>query len=380
MKSKSVTRMEINLDHLLHNYHELTQYVAPAELVPVVKSEAYGHGAVEVSRALQRVGCKHFAIAMVDEGIQLRLAGIIGEIMILGVTLPEQFDAVAEYDLTPSLSGVEPMQAWAEVARRIGRKLPYHIKVDVGLGRLGFQPEEAQVALAAAKELADVLTLRGISSHLSCPEGSKEHNNKEFERYHRFCQPFLPEFPQVARHLSASQAVLFHREIFFDLVRVGGLIYGFDYEVPTTLNLKPVLTFKTKVGQVKILPPGWGIGYGLRHIVKEPTKVALLPLGWSDGAGRTHLDKASYLVRGQFAHLVGICTDFSMLDVTHIPDVAAGDEVILVGEQGEQRQGVVQLARSGGISSSQLLGRTALRVPRVFIQDGKEQSELSILS
>lgn len=380
MHSTSVTRMEINLDHLVHNYHELTKYVAPAELVPVVKSEAYGHGAVQVSLALQAAGCRHFAVAMVDEGVQLRRARIAGEIMILGVTLPEQFEALAEFSLTPSLAGVEPMRAWASVARRLGRRLPYHIKLDVGLGRLGFLPEEAPTAFASAKELRDVLDLRGLSSHLSCPEGSKEHNAVEFERYRQFCSPFLTEFPGVARHLAASEAVLHHPEIFFELVRVGGLLYGFDYGVETALDLKPVLTYGTKIGQVKVLPPGWGIGYGLTHIVQQPTKVALLPVGWSDGAGKTHLDKAQYLVRGRFARLVGICTDFSMLDVTDIPGVVAGDEVVLVGEQGGQTQGVMQLARSGGISPSQFLGRTALRVPRVFIQNGEEQAELSILS
>lgn len=380
MRSESVTRMEINLDYLLHNYREVVRQVAPAQVVPVVKSEAYGHGAIPVARALHSAGCQHLAVAMVDEGIQLRLAGISGEIMVLGVTLPEQFGAMMQNELTPSLPDVERMQAWASLARQSGHKLAYHLKIDVGLGRLGFLPEQAAEALQAARMVAPDLALRGIHSHLSYPDGSKEHNAQEFARYQQFCAPFLREFPQVARHLAASQAVLRYPEVYFDLVRVGGLLYGFKYDYPTAMDLKPILSYKTKVGQVKTLQPGWGIGYDLEHVVQRPTRVALLPLGWSDGVGSTHIGKASFLVRGQFARLVGICTDFCMLDVTDLPQVAIGDEVVLVGKQGDHSQTVVQLANAGGMSTSQLLGRTALRVPRIYTQDGKIQTELSILS
>ena len=242
-------------------------------------------------------------------------------------------------------------------------------------------PEQAEEALQAVRQSPE-LRLRGISSHLSYPEGSQEHNAREFARYQQFCQPFLQEYPQAIRHLAASQAILRHPHMYFDLVRAGGLLYGFQYdcEYPPTLNLKPVLTYKTQVGQVKMLPPGWGIGYDLQHIVQEPTRVALLPLGWSDGLGSSHVGQAQALVRGQFARLVGLCTDFAMLDVTHLPTVEAGDEVVLVGQQGENSQTVVQLAEAGGISTSQMLGRTALRVPRLYIKDGQVQEELSILA
>jgi alanine racemase len=372
--------MEIDLDALLHNYREIVKHVAPAQVVPVVKSEAYGHGAVPIARALQEEGCRHMAVAMVDEGIQLRRAGIKGEIMILGVTLPEQFSAMAEHRLTPSLGETENIALWARTAQERGEKLPYHLKVDVGLGRLGFLPDKAERALSAALSTADRLVLRGIHSHLSHPEGTLEHNARELARYESFCRPFLAHFPDVARHLAASQAVLRHPHMYFDLVRVGGLLYGFDYGVPTPMNLRPVLTYKTRVGQVKTIPAGWGIGYDLERVVDKPTTLALLPLGWSDGVGSTHVGKASFLVGGEFAPLVGICTDFAMLDVSNIAGVQKGDEVVLVGRQGPREQKVIELARAGGISTSQLLGRAALRVPRVFFRDGRQVDELSILA
>lgn len=380
MHSVSMTRMEIDLDALLHNYREIVKHVAPAEVVPVVKSEAYGHGAVPIARALQEEGCRHQAVAMVDEGIQLRRAGIVGEIMILGVTLPEQFATIAEYELTPSLGEKENIELWADLARKKGAKLPYHLKVDVGLGRLGFLPDGGGEALEVALATSDRLTLRGIHSHLSHPEGTQEHNAREHARYEDFCRPFMGHFPHVARHLAASQAVLRHPHMNYDLVRVGGLLYGFDYGVPSPMNLKPVLTYRTRVGQVKTLPTGWGISYDLEHVTTKPTTIALLPIGWSDGIGSTHVDRTSFLVGGEPAPLVGICTDFSMLDVGHIPGVSRGDEVVLVGRQGKREQKVIELARAGGISTSQLLGRAALRVPRVFVAGGKPVDELSILS
>lgn len=380
MHSVSTTRMEIDLDALLHNYREIVKHVAPTEVVPVVKSEAYGHGAVPIARALQEEGCRHQAVAMVDEGIQLRRAGIEGEIMILGVTLPDQFAALAEHNLTPSLGETENIELWADAAREIGKKLPYHLKVDVGLGRLGFLPDEASEALDVALATSDRLTIRGIHSHLSHPEGTQEHNAREHARYEDFCRPFMEHFPHVARHLAASQAVLRHPHMNYDLVRVGGLLYGLDYGVPSQMNLRPVLTFTTKVGQVKTLPTGWGISYDLEHVTTKPTTIALLPIGWSDGIGSTHVDRASFLVRGEPAPLVGICTDFSMLDVGLIPGIAKGDEVVLVGKQGTREQKVIELARAGGISTSQLLGRAALRVPRLFYRNGQVVDEISILS
>lgn len=379
MRTSNVTRMDVNLDNLLHNYRQLVGHVGQAEVVPVIKSEAYGHGAVPVARVLQAAGCKHMAIAMVDEGIQLRRSGITAEIMVLGVTLPEQFPAMAKYALTPSLGSCNNLRLWAAHAQQIGKRLPFHLKLDVGLGRLGVFPEQAEEVLQTLRGLPEI-ELRGISSHLSDPEACAEHNERELQRFLKFCQPFLAEYPQVARHLAASEAVLRYPHMYFDLVRLGGLLYGFDYSYPTTLALKPVLSYYSKVGQVKWLQPGWGVGYGITRQLKQATKVALVPLGWSDGLSKAHIGNANAIIRGQFAPLIGICTDFTMFDVTDIGNVSTGDEVVLVGQQGEREQGILQLAHAGAMSASELLGSTALRVARTYIKDGQPQSELSILS
>ncbi len=380
MRPEIVTKMEVNLDSLLYNYQEIKRHVGKAEVVPVLKNGAYGHGAVPLAKSLQEAGCNHMAVAMVDEGIQLRRAGITAELLVLGVVLPQQLATMVEYELTPSLGDVASMRAWAQLARQAGRQLPCHLAMDVGLGRLGFLPEQAEEALQALRELPE-LKLRGIRSHLSHPAGGKELNDREFARFQQFSEPFLPEYPEIVRHLAASKAVLLHPHMYLDLVRVGGILYGFDYDYyPETLKLKPLLTYTTKVGHVKTLQPGWGVGYGLNYVVQKPIRVALLPIGWSDGLCNQHIGKAQMLVRGQFATVIGACTDFAMLDVTHIPEVSVDDEVVIIGSQGENSQTVGEFASAGQLTASQLLGRTSLRVARVYTKGGIVQDELSILS
>ncbi len=372
--------MEISLDNLLFNYQQIKQHVGPAEVVPVLKNNAYGHGAIPLAKALQNAGCDHLAVAMVDEGIQLRRAGITAEIMVLGVTLLQQLPVMVEYGLTPSIGNMDVLRQWAQLAEESGRQLPVHLAVDVGLGRLGFQPEQANEVLALVRELPQ-LEIRGIRTHLSHPAGGRELNDEEFARFQQFCEPFLPEYPHLVRHLAASKAVLLYPHMYLDLVRVGGILYGFKYDYcPATLQLKPVLSYSTRVGQVKTLPPGWGVGYGRSYVVQKPTRVALLPIGWSDGLYNQHIGKAQMLVGGEFATLIGACTDFAMLDVTHLPQVKAGDEVVIIGTQGSRSQSVDEFASAAEVTPSQLLGRTSLRVTRLYTKGGVVQEELSILS
>lgn len=380
MRAEIVTKMEVDLDALVYNYQQIKQHVGAAEVIPVLKNGAYGHGAVPLAHALQNADCSHIAVAMVDEGIHLRQAGITTEIIVLGVTLPVQFPTMVKHNLVPSLGDVEGLRAWAQVARRAGKQLPFHLAVDVGLGRLGFLPEQAMEALRSLRELPE-LKLRGIRSHLRHPEGGKDLNDRELARFQQFLEVFLPEYPEAIRHIAASKAVLLHPHMYLDAVRVGGILYGFDYDYyPAMLKLKPILTYTTRVGHIKTLQPGWGVGYGLNYVVQVPTRIALLPIGWSDGLCNEHIGKARMLVRGQFATVIGACTDFAMLDITRLSDVQVGDEVVIIGAQGENSQTVGEFASAGRLSSSQLLGRTSLRVARVYTKGGEVQEELSILA
>ncbi len=375
-----VTRMTVDLDNLIHNYEVVRRYVSPARLYAVVKSEAYGHGAVPVARALAGSGCRSFAVAAVDEGIQLRRAGIEGDILMMGATLPVQFGAMARKDITPVLPDLQRMQAWAKQAQKSQKRLPYHIKVDVGLGRMGFMPRAGKQAAEEAETLRENLHLVGIGSHLSHPSGSEEKNRTEQRRFERFCAPFEKRFPHIRRHLAASQAAARFEGMHYEMVRIGGLLYGFEHIKPSPVPLRAVMSLKTAVAQVKTLPSGWNIGYGEQHPVTEPTRVALLPLGWTDGLTSFHIGSTRLLVRGQPCTLVGVCTDFSMLDVSHLSEVQTGDEVVLVGCQGDRRITPIKLGQGAGISTGQLLGKLSIRVPRLYLSDGECVEELSVLN
>lgn len=380
MRPETVTRLEIDLDRLVNNYAAVCRYVPPAEVMAVVKSEAYGHGAVAVARALHKAGCRQYAVAMVDEGIQLRRAGLTGEIMVLGATLPTQFPAMAHHELTPVLPDVQRMQSWAQVAQSRGEQLPYHIKVDVGLGRMGFMPWQGEEAAQAAASLRESLRLMGISGHLSAPgTGGLEYNETEYRRYLEFAAPFETLLPGTPRHLASSQPAVRFRHMHLDLVRIGSLLYGLKSLPEGPPEVLPVMAFKTSVAQVKALPPGWHIGYDMAHRVEEETTVALLPLGWTDGLMTSQVEKADVLVRGRRCRLVGLCTDFAMVDVTGVPGAVVGDEAVIIGTQGDETIPASELARRGGVTTAQALGKISLRVPRLFIQGGKVTAELSIL-
>lgn len=373
-----ITAMSINLDLLVSNYAAVSAHVSPAAVTAVVKSEAYGHGAVPCALALQEAGCRRFAVALVDEGIQLRNAGIEGEILVMGAVLPEQLPCMARFDLVPVLPDADRMRCWDTVAASAGRALPYHVKVDVGLGRMGSLPNQGEEIAGVAAGLRHA-RLKGISSHLSAPESSPEHNEAERARFLGFCSAFAGRFTGLERHLAASQAAARFKHMHLELVRIGGLIYGLQH-VPSEMQLNPVMTLTTKVAQVKELPPGWHVGYGLKHRVEKPTTMALLPMGWTDGFFGAHAGHADVLIEGQFRRLIGVCTDFAIVDVTGGPAVRTGDECVLIGAQGGRSITAIEFGRRAGVSTGQLLGKISLRVPRIYTRHGRPAGELSLLS
>jgi len=378
LRPEIVTRMEIDLDQIVHNYREVVRHVCPAEVYAVIKSEAYGHGAVPVARALSEAGCRTLAVALVDEGIQLRRAGIGGTIMVKGASLPWQYPAILEHDLVPVLPDAERMGDWDRVAREAGRQAGFHIKVDVGLGRLGMMPWQGEEAARVAAGLSHARLL-GISGHLSSPGGSPEQNQLEERYFHEFCEPVRARFPEAARHLAASQAVACYSHMNLELVRIGGLIYGLQHVTDHGMDLRPAMTFKTAVGQVKELPAGWGIGYNRRWVLDEPMRMAVLPMGWTDIFNSQMVGNAEVLIGGVGRRLVGVCTDFAMVDVSEEPVPAPGDEVVIIGSQGDRTITAIELGRRGGISTGQLLGKISLRVPRIYTSGGREIGELSVL-
>lgn len=389
--------MEVDLDQLVRNYQAVCADVAPAVVYAVVKSEAYGHGAIPVARALAAAGCGAFAVATVDEGIQLRRAGIQGEVLLMGATVPRQYDAVLQHRLTPVLPGAAAVPGWFEAARRAdlgGRRAGYHLEVDVGLGRMGDLPSEAPAAVQAVARAISMAgaggaagppagppALLGILGHLSSPGGDEAVTQQEESRFAEFCQALLARWPGLVCHLAASQAVVrFPHLAGGGLVRVGGLLYGIQHLARPGLQLAPVMTYRTAVAQVRMLPAGWHIGYDHRWPVTAPMRMALLPLGWTDIFSSPMIGQAEVLIGGVRRRLVGLTTDFAMVDVSAGPAPQVGDEVVIIGTQGGHTITAIELGRRGGISTGQLLGKISLRVPRIYLRGGaRDEDELSIL-
>jgi len=370
------SRIEISLDNLVFNYRSVQSHVSPSLVIPVVKGNAYGHGAVAVSRALVEAGATRLAVARIDEAVQLRRAGIAPdvEVIIMTVTLPEEIERAAAIGASVFVPDLWRLRFIKSLAGRLGRPVPFHIKVDTGMGRTGFMPEEAP---AVAKELRDLglAQLVGIGTHLSASWIETEQNRRQFERFTAFVNEVSA--PGALLHIAASSGVARFPEMFMTAVRTGGLMYGLS-RVPTPFELRPIAEYKTRVGQVRHLPAGWHIGYGVGNWVKEPMTIATLPVGSVDGLSSNMIGKAQFLINGRRCRLVAVCTDNCMVDLKCAPDAKAGDEVVIFGAQGEDRITVNEMIAANGTGFGEFVGKIGLRVPRIYFRGGQAAGKMSL--
>ena len=336
-------RVEIDLAALRRNYLGLQALVGPkVQLMAVVKSEAYGHGLVEVAKALARAGATSFGVADIEEGARLRQAGVAGEIVVLlGGGTGSSADLLAN-ELTPVVYDRGYLQELAAEARRMGRKkVPVQLKVDTGMGRLGIMPGELPGFLKQLQDLPE-LRLSGLLSHFPLADAADPQPTVEQNR--RFAE--LAE--QAGRgglgaraHIANSAAILGQPVTHHGLVRPGITLYGCyptqDPALRAKLRLQPVMSFKSRVLQVKEVPAGCGISYGQLFTTTRRTRLAVLPVGYDDGYLRRLTGRAQVLLGGQRAPVVGrICMNICMVDITELPQVKPGDEVVVMGRQGKE--------------------------------------------
>jgi alanine racemase len=374
---QDTSRVEVNLDNLVANYRSVQSHVAPSQVIPVVKGNAYGHGAVAISRTLVEAGAKRLAVARIDEASELRRAGIGPdiEVIIMTVTLPEEIERAAVIDASVFVPDVWRLRLVKSLAKRLGRAVRFHIKVDTGMGRIGFMPEEAP---AVARELEDLegSVLVGIGTHLSASWLETEQNRRQFERFERFVAQVRP--PEgVLLHVASSAGVARFPGMYMSAVRTGGLMYGLS-RVPTPFELKPVAEYKTRIGQVRRLPAGWHVGYGVDNWVREAMTTATLPVGSVDGLSTNMVGKAHFLVSGRRCRLVAVCTDNCMIDIGNAPDSKAGDEVVIFGAQGDDRITVNEMIAANSTGFGEFVGKIGLRVPRIYFQGGKAAGRMSM--
>lgn len=372
------TRAEINLDNLEHNLHEIKRVTrAGASLCAVVKADAYGHGAVEVANTALSCGAKYLAVAILEEAVQLRKAGVKAPILILGFTPEEQFDRIVEYGITQTVFNLDSAKLLSEKAVERGVKAKVHIKLDTGMSRIGFQAQ-----MSSLPEIEEIFKLPGIEvegifTHFAkADEKDKTFSEEQFKKFDAIVKALENRgFRIPIKHVANSAAIIDLPEMHLDMVRPGIILYGIypsDEVKREKIDLKPVMSFKTRVSHVKKVPAGTPISYGGTFITQRESIIATLPVGYADGYSRLLSSKAEVLIRGRRAPLVGrICMDQCMVDVTDVPGVMPGDDVELFGEGKDGGVTADELARIVGTIPYEIVCGISKRVPRIYIKNGK---------
>lgn len=369
--------LEINLDAIAHNVRTIKEIVGRnTQIIAVVKANAYGHGAVEVSQVALENGVAILAVGVVEEGIILRKAGIKAPILICGLTLEDQLEPLLSYNLTPTICDLQILEALSKVAGENGKTVGIHIKIDTGMGRLGISPPKTLNFVKKISKMRNI-KIEGIFTHLAATnEKDGIYTKMQFDEYKKALLELEKEGINIPlKHIANSAAILNSSSMYLDAVRPGIILYGLfpSPKSERTVELKPAAEFKTKIIFLKKVSPGKSIGYGRTYITTKPTKVATLPVGYADGYSRLLSNKGEVLVRGERAPIIGrICMDLCMIDVTHIPQVQIGDEVVLWGRQGSEIIWAEEIAgKIGSIVYEVICMVDKERVPRVFIKDEK---------
>lgn len=368
------TWAEIDLDILVRNFEAVRARVGSLPILAVVKADAYGHGAIDVARALEAAGAEWLGVALPEEGAELRWAGLRVPILLLGGFASAQADLVLQHDLTAAVYRADQVAALGAAASRRGVQASVHLKIDSGVGRLGVPAAEVPEFASTLKAAEARVRLTGAFSHLAVADDPKEtFTGAQIEAFRGAIEALRRAGLQPDRiHLSNSAAIIDHPPAWMTLVRPGIILYGYPPSAAVSpFPIRPVLSLKTRIIYIKEVGPGTSIGYGRTWIASRPARIASLPIGYDDGLPR-HLGNRGYvLLRGRRAPIVGrISMDLTTIDVSQILDATLHDEVTVLGFSGDERLGADQIAAWAGTISWEVLCRLGGRVPRVYLRGG----------
>lgn len=378
------TEAVVDLSALARNYRVAAE-VGGRPVIGVVKADAYGHGAVEVARELAAQGCPMLAVALVEEGLELREAGIATPILVLGAAYGDRYALLVEHRLVPIVFDEAHLKGLSEAARAAGVRAAAHVKLDTGMGRVGVRPEDLPAFLELARRTPEV-GLEGICTHFASADlEDRALTDRQVALFNGGAAAMeRAGMPLRFRHLANSAGTVEYPAARQDLTRPGIMLYGYLPMLPAPSRsevarrvagrLGRVLTWRTAVVHLKTVPPGTPISYGGRWVAERPSRIATLPVGYADGyprqlSGRPGFGRAEVLVRGRRAPVAGtVCMDMTMVDVTDVPGVATGDEVVLLGAQGSEVVDADELAERAGTISYEILCGVGRRVPRRFVR------------
>jgi alanine racemase len=391
--------VDVDLAALEHNLakirERLTGASQPAKVMAVVKADAYGHGAVGVSTALEAAGVDWLGVALLEEGAVIRRAGVRLPILVLGTARPEKIALYARYRLTPTLSSLAELVHWRDWTAGQRDPQPVHLKVDTGMGRLGVAVDEVPQALAILRG-SPGLRLAGLLSHFGDADDLESPRNPAQEaRFAAVLALLTPaERESILIHMANSAAALHRPESRFALVRIGIALYGLDpvqppgdplpaperMDLQPRTDLKPVMAVRARVVQLREVAAGTALSYGGRTVTRRRSRIAVVPVGYADGYAWRLTGKAEALARGRRVPVAGSVTmDMTLLDVT---DAGAelGEEIVLLGRQGAEEITATELAAHAGTISWEILCHLGLRLPRRYIREGRVEELMSRFS
>ncbi len=364
------TFAEIDLGAIRYNLRRIKQIVGKdIKILAVVKADAYGHGMKEVSRAIVEEGVDYLGAASLDEARELRQAGIKNKIIVLGTILPEVAEGVLRFNVIQTVSDLRIAKALSKLGQAKNKTVKVHIKIDTGMGRLGFWHEEA---VGIVKKIASLknIVIDGIFTHFPSAEDDKVFTRRQISDFNAIVEELWRNNIDIpVKHTSNSMALVDFKDSHMNMVRPGLIMYGLypKTSLAKRLRLKPALRLKTRVSYIKSAPKGRSISYGRTFIVKRPTRIATIPVGYGDGYSRHLSNKGHVLIKGKRASIVGrVCMDMSMVDVGHLKTVRPGSDVVLIGAQGKEMITAGEIARLTNTIPYEVVCNIGRRVPRIY--------------
>jgi len=364
--------VEIDKSDFHFNLKKIREYIArDTKIMAVVKSDAYGHGAVALAKEAQEDGVTWIAVSSLEEGITLREAGIKSNILILGNIFPyENFQVAVAHSLTSTISKMSEFASLENLAIKLNKKINFHLKVDTGMGRIG-APSETAYSILQKVAQSNEINMTGVYTHFSVADTDLVFTQQQFgifAKIIKFARGSLGL--KFVAHAANSAALFKNKRVHLDMVRPGISLYGispFKYS-ERFLKVKPVLSWKTKITFLKRVPSGFCVSYGRTFVTNKLSVIATIPVGYGDGYNRLLSNKGDVLVRGKRCPIAGrITMNMTMIDVTGVKDVAVGDEVVLIGTQGREHIKVDELAKIQNTINYEITCNISARVPRIVV-------------
>lgn len=367
--------VEVNLSNLDYNIKQIKEKANGRELIGVIKADAYGHGSVKCAEVLRKNGVKTFAIATLQEALTLREAGAKEEIICLGLTPDMYADVIVEHDLTPVVCDSSNAKAISDAAVAAGKIVSGLIAVDTGMGRIGYLADDTDFAVEDVRKIAALpgFKIKGMFSHMSTADAAdKTYSHEQEAKYNAFYEALTKANIKIPfRTLANSASIMELPEIYFDAVRPGIILYGCypsDEVERAQLSIKPVMSVKANIVHLKDVPANFSVGYGRKYISTKPARIATLALGYADGYPRPFSANAKVIVNGVVCPIAGnICMDQCMVDVSAVPNVKIGDEVIVMGSDGVNSVTADDIANTTGTINYEICCAFGQRLPKVYV-------------